>query len=63
MDESYINIVWVEENTGNGDIFLSSSIDNGTTFSAPENLSETSVRSASPVIAADGNKYIYTQQH
>lgn len=59
MDESYINIVWVEENTGNGDIFLSSSIDNGKTFSSPENLSESSSRSASPVIAADGEKYIY----
>ena len=59
IDESYVSIVWVEEGTGQGDIFLSASIDNGKNFSSPGNLSGTSTPSTSPVVAVDGEKYIY----
>jgi len=59
MDESYINIVWVEEDTGDGDIFLSSSIDNGKSFSSPVNISESSGPSSAPVAVTDNEKYIY----
>lgn len=59
MDSSYINIVWVEEETGGGDIYLSASRDNGKTFSQPKNISNSSSPSANPVIASDGESYIY----
>ncbi len=59
MDDSFINVVWVEEDTGNGDIFLSTSIDNGKTFSSPENISDSSAPSSAPAAAVDGSKYIY----
>ncbi len=59
MDGSYVNLIWVEEATGSGDIFFSGSVDNGQNFSSPKNLSNTSTSSLSPVITWDGSKYIY----
>ncbi|MDD5435015.1 MAG: hypothetical protein PH343_06250 [Nitrospira sp.] len=61
IDGNYINLVWVEDETGNGngDIFFSGSVDNGQSFSSPRNLSNTSDPSQSPVITTDSSKYIY----
>lgn len=59
VNGSYINIVWVEEGTGSGDIFFSGSVDYGKNFSTPENLSNSSSPSSMPVIASDGRDYIY----
>lgn len=59
MDGNYINLVWVEEDTGKGDIYFSGSIDHGKSFSSPVNISDSSDTSAEPVVAADGKDYIY----
>lgn len=56
---SYVTVVWEEEDTGGGDIFLSSSGDNGDSFSSPANLSNNSSISRNPVIASDGTGYIH----
>jgi len=56
---SYVTVVWVEEDTGGGDIFLSGSVDNGNSFSSPEDLSNNSSISRNPVIALDGTGYIH----
>src|SRR5918994_2377514 len=36
---SNIYVVWRDNSSGNDDIYFSSSVDNGTTFSSPKNLS------------------------
>lgn len=59
MDGNYVNVVWVEEDIGKGDIFFSGSFDNGQSFSSPRNISDSSDASSSPVIAADRKNYIY----
>lgn len=59
IDGSYINLVWVEDEAGNGDIFYSGSVDNGQSFSPPRNLSNTAGPSQAPAITTDSNKYIY----
>ena len=60
IDGFYVNLVWIEEEIGKGDIFFSGSADNGKSFSPPKNLSNSSSPSASPVIASDieGNIYV-----
>lgn len=59
LDGNYLNLIWVEEAIGNGDIYFSGSIDNGKTFSSPRNISNSSEKSGSPAIATDAKKYIY----
>lgn len=59
MDNNYVNLVWVEGNIGGGDIFFSGSTDNGASFSAPKNLSNSASPSLMPSIAADGKKNIF----
>ena len=59
MDDNYVNLVWVGEGTGGGDIYFSGSTDNGESFSAPKNLSNSASPSLDPVITSDGSKYIY----
>ena len=59
IDGSYVNLVWVGEGTGGGDIYFSGSTDNGESFSAPKNLSNSASPSLDPVITSDGSKYIY----
>lgn len=55
-----VNLVWVDEETGKGDIFFSSSTDNGVNFSTPKNLSGSlSGKSMNPVITTDGSTNIY----
>src|SRR5437867_4015554 len=48
-----INVVWSNDCGGNFDIFLSRSVDNGTTFSSPKNLSGTPGSSGSPQLFVD----------
>ncbi len=48
-----INVVWVDNNPGNQDIFFSGSSDGGTTFSVPKNLSNNTGQSYNPHIAVD----------
>lgn len=58
----YVNIVWVEEEIGDGDIFFSGSADNGKTFLESDqlrNFSNSSSPSRNPVISTDGNGHIY----
>lgn len=59
IDGSYVNIVWVEEDIGNGDIYFSGSRDNGLSFTSPKNMSNSAAHSDTPVIASDGKEYIY----
>ena len=47
--------VWSDNSTGNGDIFLRKSIDNGTTFGTQENLSNDNGRSYGAQIIISGN--------
>jgi len=56
---SHVNVIWVEEDEGDGDIYLRVSRDNGKTFSLPKNLSNTWTPSRNPAIATDGWRYIY----
>jgi len=59
VSSPYVNIVWVEEDVGGGDIYFSGSGDGGKTFSYPGNLSNSPGSSSSPVITTDGEKYVY----
>lgn len=59
MDNNDVNLVWVEEAIGGGDIFFAGSVDNGDSFSAPKNLSNSASPSLMPSIAADGKKNIF----
>lgn len=55
-----VNLVWVDEETGMGDIFFSGSTDNGVIFSTPKNLSgSSSIKSMNPVITKDERNNIY----
>jgi hypothetical protein len=52
---SDVYVVWSDNSTGNGDIFLRKSIDNGTTFGTKENLSNDNGRSYGAQIIISGN--------
>jgi hypothetical protein len=57
-----VYVVWVDNSggkDGNGDVFFSSSKDNGTSFDEPTNLSNNNGNSTNPQIAASGdNVYV-----
>lgn len=55
---SNVYIVWEDDTPGNDDIYFSRSIDNGNTFQAPINLSNNSMASWLPHIAASG-QYVH----
>lgn len=56
----YLNIVWVEEDIGNGDIFITTYTDNGKTFLQRENLSRSqNIPSVLPSVATDGKDHVY----
>ena len=59
MDGEYSSIIWVDESAGNGDIYFSGSIDNGTSFSLPRNLTNSSEPSTAPSLTSDTNGSIY----
>jgi hypothetical protein len=48
-----INVVWEDNTPGNPEIFFSRSINDGTTFSTPQNLSNNTSSSTNPEIAVD----------
>jgi hypothetical protein len=52
---SDVYVVWSDNSTGNGDIYLRKSIDNGTTFGIKENLSNDNGRSYGAQIVISGN--------
>jgi hypothetical protein len=52
---SDVYMVWSDNSTGNGDIYLRKSIDNGTTFGTKENLSNDNGRSYGAQIIISGN--------
>lgn len=49
----YIDVVWVNNGVGNGDIFFARSTDGGTNFSEPVNISNTSSNSSTPKLAVE----------
>jgi hypothetical protein len=55
-----VYIVWSDDSTGNGDIYLKRSVDNGTTFDSTNNISKNNTgTSSTPQVAANsGNVYI-----
>lgn len=60
MDGPYINIIWVEEAIGMGDIYLSGSADNGKSFSSPQNISNSPTSpSTTPAVTSNQTGYIY----
>jgi hypothetical protein len=51
--ETMSYVVWTDDTTGNGDIYLKRSVDNGTTFAEIENLSMNSTSpSTGPEVSA-----------
>jgi len=50
-----INVVWVDDTTGNPVVHFSRSTNGGATFSAPTSLSSVAAYSASPQIGVDGS--------
>lgn len=54
-----INAVWLDLSTGNGDAYFSRSTDQGTSFSAPVNLSATNGSTDNPRVANDSNGNIF----
>lgn len=60
MTGANLNVVWVEEDTGSGDIFAATYADNGKTLVKRENLSGSpGVPSLLPSVAADGTDHVY----
>jgi hypothetical protein len=54
-----VYVVWRDNSSGNNDIYFSSSVDNGTTFTDIENLSDSNGESDQPQITAVGdNVYV-----
>jgi hypothetical protein len=52
---SNVYLVWRKDNGGADDIFFSRSVNNGESFSVPENISNTAGHSLNPKVAASGN--------
>jgi hypothetical protein len=50
-----INVVWIDNTSGNQDIFFSRSTDGGMNFNGPINLSNGAATSSNPQIAVDAN--------
>ncbi len=48
-----INVVWADKSSGNYQIFFSRSVDGGSTFSRPKNLSNSATDSQEPQLALD----------
>ena len=56
---SHVYVVWSDNSTGNGDIYLRKSIDNGTTFGTKENLSNDNGRSyGAQIVISENNIYV-----
>jgi hypothetical protein len=59
-----VYVVWKDNTPGNNDIFFAVSQNGGQTFSAPENISETTAISERPQISAEGNNvYVVWQDN
>ncbi len=58
-DGQIVFVVWEASYNNNKEVFLTSSINGGHTFSTPLNISKSVIDSTSPVIAYDDNGYLY----
>jgi hypothetical protein len=54
-----VYVVWADDSTGNGDIYLKASLDNGTKFSGQKVLAKNNGSSFNPQIAVSPNNIIY----
>src|SRR5918995_824603 len=54
-----VYVVWEDATTGNGDIYLKASLDNGTKFSGQKVLAKNNGSSSNPQIAVSPNNIIY----
>jgi hypothetical protein len=61
--EDNVYVVWVDDNSGNRDIFFRKSIDNGETFGSTINLSNNTGGSLDPNIAISGNHVYVVWEH
>ena len=57
--QNHINVVWEDDTPGPRDVFFSHSTDGGANFSTPVNLSNDSVDSSSPKVAADSTGNVF----
>ena len=57
-------MVWEDDNTGDRDVFLAVSNNNGLTFSTPDKISDNTGTSQSPQISSEGNNvYVVWQDN